>query len=86
MPKRRPLAQIRISFLNGVILREMPYIKSGKTPLEAENGWKDMLIRLIKLVFFLAVVGFIGLTGFAFFGDMAPRTAPQSSTVTLNGG
>ncbi len=44
-----------------------------------------MLIRLIKLILFLAIVGFIGLTGFAFFGDMAPRTAPQSSTVTLNG-
>lgn len=45
-----------------------------------------MLIRLIKLLIFLAVVGFIGLTGFAFFGDMSPRTAPQSSSVTLNGG
>ncbi|WP_191285947.1 hypothetical protein [Aliiroseovarius zhejiangensis] len=85
MPKRRSLAQIRISFLNGVILPKMPYIKSDKTPLEAENGWNNMLIRLIKLILFLAIVGFIGLTGFAFFGDMAPRTAPQSSTVTLNG-
>ncbi|MCI2393697.1 hypothetical protein MN186_04350 [Aliiroseovarius sp. N1F302] len=45
-----------------------------------------MLIRLIKLLLFLAIVGFIGLTGFAFFGDMEPRTAPQSSTVTLDGG
>ena len=45
-----------------------------------------MLIRLIKLIFFLAIIGLIGLTGFAFFGDMSPRTAPQSSTVTLNGG
>ncbi|UWQ15954.1 hypothetical protein K3556_08375 [Aliiroseovarius sp. M344] len=75
-----------ISFLNGVILQEMPYIKSDKTPLEADNGWNDMLIRLIKLIFFLAIIGLIGLTGFAFFGDMSPRTAPQSSTVTLNGG
>ncbi|MCK8463561.1 hypothetical protein MUY35_06825 [Aliiroseovarius sp. S1339] len=60
--------------------------KSDKIPLEAENRWNDMLIRLIKLVLFLAVVGLIGLTGFSFFGDMAPRTAPQSSTVTLDGG
>ena len=75
-----------ISFLNGVILQEMPYIKSDKTPLEADNGWNDMLIRLIKLIFFLAISGLIGLTGVAFFGDLSPRTAPQSSTVTLNGG
>ncbi|WP_298570919.1 hypothetical protein [uncultured Aliiroseovarius sp.] len=45
-----------------------------------------MLFRLIKLLFFMTILGLIGLTGYAFLGDMSPRTAPQSTTVTLNGG
>lgn len=28
--------------------------------------------RLIKLVFLVVVLGFIGLTGFAYLGDFAP--------------
>ncbi|WP_432450063.1 hypothetical protein [Aliiroseovarius marinus] len=45
-----------------------------------------MLIRLIKLLFFLGLLAGIGLTGYAYLGDMSPRVAPQSTTVTLNGG
>ena len=42
--------------------------------------------RLIKLLVFLVCVGFVALVGYAYLGDMSPRVAPQSTTVTLNGG
>lgn len=43
-----------------------------------------MLKGLIKLVFVLAVLGFIGLAGYAYFGDLSPRTGEHSLTVTLD--
>jgi len=43
-----------------------------------------MIRKLLKLVFFLAVIGFIGLAGYAWFGDLAPSPAQQSLTVTLD--
>lgn len=43
-----------------------------------------MLFKLIKLVFVMAILAVIGLTGYAYLGDMSARTSPQSTTVTLN--
>ena len=43
-----------------------------------------MIRKLLKLVFFLAVVGFVGLAGYAWFGDLAPVPAENSLTVTLD--
>lgn len=45
-----------------------------------------MRIRLIKLLFFLAILGVIGLSGYAYLGDMSPPSEPQSTTVILNEG
>lgn len=44
-----------------------------------------MIRRLIKLVLFLVVLGFAGLAGFAYLGDLSPDQSPQSVTVTLDG-
>ncbi len=44
-----------------------------------------MIRKLLKLVFFLAVIGFVALAGYAWFGDLAPRPATNSLTVTLDG-
>ena len=40
--------------------------------------------RLIKLVFVLVVLGFAGLVGYAYLGNMAPDSADVKVPVTLN--
>ncbi|WP_268968526.1 hypothetical protein [Palleronia pontilimi] len=42
------------------------------------------MLRLLKLLVFLAIVAFIGLTGYAYLGDMRPDAAQQSVPVTLD--
>ncbi len=40
--------------------------------------------RLLKLVFILLVLGFIGLVGFAYLGDLSPVRNEVKQPVTLN--
>ncbi len=44
-----------------------------------------MIRKLLKLIFFLAILGGIGVAGFAYFGDLSPATQEESVTVTLDG-
>ncbi|PJJ86761.1 hypothetical protein CLV77_1318 [Brevirhabdus pacifica] len=39
---------------------------------------------LLKLLVFLIVIGFLGLTGYAFLGDMSPRVETSSTPLTLD--
>ncbi|EEW26024.1 hypothetical protein [Rhodobacter ferrooxidans] len=39
---------------------------------------------LFKLLLWLAVLGFIGLAGYAYLGDLTPDQAPVSLPVTLD--
>ncbi len=39
---------------------------------------------LLKLLFFLVVVGFVGLTGYAFLGDMSPQVQTSSTPLTID--
>lgn len=41
-------------------------------------------MRLIKVLLVLVILGFAGLTGFAYFGDMTPAPAAVSTTLDLN--
>jgi hypothetical protein len=41
--------------------------------------------RLLRGVLYLAVLGAIGLTAYAFFGDLSPRTGEVRETVVLDG-
>jgi hypothetical protein len=43
-----------------------------------------MLWRLVKLVLLLLVVGFIGLTGYAYFGDLSPDQREVTQPVKLD--
>lgn len=43
-----------------------------------------MLWRLIKLVLILAVLGFIGLSGYAYLGDLSPEQRAVTQPVTLD--
>lgn len=43
------------------------------------------MLRLLKLLVVLAVLGFIALTGYAYLGDLSPDPAETSETVTLGG-
>ena len=40
--------------------------------------------RLIKLVFLLVILGFIGLVGFAYLGDLSPQQVEVTQPVTLD--
>lgn len=40
--------------------------------------------RIIKLVLVLAVVGFVGLTGFAYVADLSPVAQEVTKPVTLH--
>ncbi len=44
------------------------------------------MFRLIKVVLFLAVLGFVGLAGYAYLGDMTPQRSENSEPVELNVG
>lgn len=43
-----------------------------------------MLWRLIKLVFVLVVLGFIGLVSYAYLGDLSPVQRDITQPVTLD--
>lgn len=40
--------------------------------------------RIIKALFLLAILGFIGLTGYAYLADLTPDQAEVKVPVTLN--
>ena len=40
--------------------------------------------RLIKAVFVLAVLGFVGLTGYAYLADLVPQSSEVKVPVILN--
>ena len=40
--------------------------------------------RILKLVLFLLVAGFVGLVGFAYFGDLSPEQSRQTQPVLLD--
>jgi hypothetical protein len=40
--------------------------------------------RLLKVIVILAILGFIGLVGYAYLGDMTPPQAPVTQPVTLD--
>lgn len=43
-----------------------------------------MIRRLFKLVIFLGLVGFAGVAGYAWLGDLSPEQGPRTRTVTLD--
>ena len=45
---------------------------------------RAMLGRILKVLLFLLVLGFIGLTGFAYLGDLSPDQTDIREPVTLN--
>lgn len=44
------------------------------------------MLRILKLLIFLAVIGFIALVGYAYLGDMSPEQSETTVPVTLDGG
>lgn len=44
------------------------------------------MVRILKLLLFLFVAGFVALAGFAYLGDMAPQRTDVSQPVELNVG
>jgi hypothetical protein len=48
-----------------------------------QEGWAGMG-RIIKAILTLAVLGFIGLVGYAYLGDMTPPQTSVTQPVTLN--
>lgn len=44
------------------------------------------MIRIIKLLLLVAVLGVAGLTGYAYLGDLSPARHPVAEKVTLTPG
>ncbi len=42
------------------------------------------MLRILKVLFILAVLGFAGLSGYAYLGDMAPRQSEIRTPVQLD--
>ncbi|TCM83415.1 hypothetical protein [Rhodovulum steppense] len=42
------------------------------------------MLRLLKVLVFLVVVGFVGLVGFAYLGDLTPDQTVVSESLTLD--
>lgn len=43
------------------------------------------MVRILKAVVILAVLGFIGLTGYAYLADLSPVRSEMHKPVELNG-
>ena len=73
---------------------ELPYIIAlGRLDPDAQDGKnrgkgseerQQGMGRIIKAVFFLAVLGFIALTGYAYVADLRPDQAEVKLPVTLD--
>ena len=59
------------------------------TASAAESGGNNneawFMGRIFKAVLVLALLGFVGLTGFAYLADLSPTQAEVKVPVTLNG-
>lgn len=42
------------------------------------------MLRILKVIFLLAVMGFAGLAGYAYLGDMAPERGEVRTPVELD--
>lgn len=42
------------------------------------------MFRILKFLFFIAALGFVGLSGYAYLGDMAPERAEIRVPVELS--
>ncbi|WP_164870772.1 hypothetical protein [Mesobaculum littorinae] len=43
------------------------------------------MLRILKLLVFLLVIGFVALVGYAYLGNLAPEKTDVSEEVTLDG-
>ena len=43
------------------------------------------MFRLLKVLFFLLIIGFVALVGYAYLGDLSPQQTETSQPVTLDG-
>ncbi len=44
------------------------------------------MVRLLKFLVFLVVLGGLGLVGYAYLGDLSPEPRDEAVPVDLNGG
>ena len=42
------------------------------------------MVRLLKFLLFVLVIGFVGLVGYAYLGNMAPQRNERIEPVTLD--
>lgn len=42
------------------------------------------MLRILKIILLLAIIGFVGLAGYAYLGDMAPERSEVRTPVELD--
>jgi hypothetical protein len=52
----------------------------------AHGGTGAGMIRLLKWLFYLVIIGLIGLTIYAYLGDIIPEPRPMSQEIRLDRG
>lgn len=81
-----------VPVLNGVIFGKRPYIFAVVVPVRRHPGSKTkdpghraegQTMRAIKVILILVVLGFAGLTGFAYLGDLTPPVTGISQSLTV---
>ena len=72
--------------VNGASLRKMPYIKRmhARSIQDQQTGYDGFMIRIFKFFFFLAVIGALGLVGFAYLGDLSPVQTEVKEQISLD--
>jgi hypothetical protein len=58
--------------------------QNARLPKNQETGGARMMWRVVKLMLLLAVLGFLGLVGYAYFGDLSPEQREVTQPVTLD--
>ncbi|KKK67899.1 hypothetical protein LCGC14_2949480, partial [marine sediment metagenome] len=71
-----------------VILPKRPYINHRKDDGDHLTGREKVegrtMFRILKLLFFLLIIGFIALIGYAYLGDLSPDRSEVVEPVTLD--
>jgi hypothetical protein len=89
----RPRHLFETGVLNGVIFAKRPVINDKKPPESGcgprwRNNWGKegfAMLRLLRILFILAVLAGTAVVGYAYLGDLSPEQTDVSEPVTLDG-
>jgi hypothetical protein len=76
----------KASYIRDAPVRKRLETLAGKRWKNHDRGLAGPMARLFKALVFLMFVGFLGLVGYSYLGDLAPEPAEVRQPVELNAG